>query len=443
AYDTLNQAEQAMQKWQDEWDAFKEADAGFRQQIEVGNARVAHLQESLEEIRYRTQTLVSEKESGGDEELERLQEELGVKLAVATEAVESARTDLSDKQQNVRHCRDRIHTLTEKLADMRTRQQKLEGTLAALIPLQQGEAGETDPGIQDWISSFAEESPPRLLEQINVEPEWAQALETVLGQHLQSVVVNDFDSALTALSHFNQGNIGIISVTGTSQNTSTDSGLPRMIDKVVSGTPLDQLLGRILLADDVTSALAIYPQLGDSESVVTRSGIWIGKGWIRVSQHKSEDSILLREKKIQGLKSENDALLSEIADMLTQLDSARSGLEQAEAGQQQAQKNLGELQENLASLQSQYAEIRTHRQQIIKRTEQIEEDLESLQSREDSARQELEGIEKMLGRTGNDQTDLLGQKAKLVELREKHQSLLDRARSDWQTTHEHSHEIAL
>ncbi len=442
AYDSLNQAEQAMQKWQDEWDAFKETDAGFRQQVEVGNSRVTYLGESLEQTVYRRQSLTEELEIAENENLDKQLLELETMLVTRNGQVDNARTLLEEKITGVRAYRDQVHTLTEKIADLRTQQQKLEGTLAALIPLQQGDDSLDQAGITDWLTSLGELSSPRLLEQLNIEPAWAQALETVLGQHLQSVIVNNFDAALGALANWGQGNISII--TGSGENASANTrNLPRLIDKVVSGTSLDSLLARVYLADDLVGAMKIYPQLGKTESVVTRSGIWIGMGWIRVHQTKSEDSILLREQKIQALKVENTGVLSAIANLQKQFAEARSSLENAEQQQQELQDSLGKFQNQHTLAQAQHADLKLRREQLARRIEQINEELESLQNREESGRQEIDNIRNMLERTRTDQTNLASQKTTLVELREKHAGLLEQARTNWQSTHEHSHEIAL
>ena len=442
AYDSLNQAEQAMQKWQDEWDAFRETDAGFRQQVEVGNSRVTYLGESLEQTVYRRQTLTEELEAVENENLDKQISELEATLLDRTGTLESSRSMLEEKISGVRGYRDQVHTLTEQIAELRTRQQKLEGTLAALIPLQHGDDGQDQAGITNWLGGLGEQSAPRLLEQLKIAPEWAQALEAVLGQHLQSVIVNNFEAALGALSSWDQGNISIIS--GAAENASADNrNLPRLIDKVVSGTSLDSLLANVYLADDIADAMKIYPQLGKSESVVTRSGIWIGVGWIRVHQTKSEDSILLREQKIQALKQDNTKVLSAINDLQNQLGHARANLENAEQRQQELQGSLGQYQNQQTLAQAQLAEIKARREQIARRIEQINEELESLQNREEAGRQEIDSLRSMLDRTQMDQTNLASQKTTLVELREKHAGLLEKARTSWQSTHEHSHEIAL
>jgi chromosome segregation protein len=442
AYDTLNQAEQAMQKWQDEWDAFKETEAGFRQQIEVGNSRLTYLGENLEQTVYRRQLLRDELESAEMEGMDRQIVDLEATVSSRVEQVTANRSMLDEKIANVRHYRDQVHTLTEKIAGMRTQQQKLEGTLAALIPLQQGDTSLNQAGINSWLTTLGEQDSPRLLEKLNIEPAWAQALESVLDQNLQSVIVNNFDAALAALANWGQGNISLITAAAAPAGANVRH-LPRLIDKVVSGTSIDKLLARVYLAETIAEAMQIYPQLDQNESVVTRSGIWIGPGWIRVHQTKSEDSILLREQKIQALKAENAEVLSVIADLQQQLAQARSDLESAEQQQQDLQTGLGQAQNQQTLAQAQLAEIKVRREQLARRIEQITEELEKLESREDASRQESDNLRQMLERTRTDQENLASQKTTLIELREKHAGLLEQARTNWQSTHEHSHEIAL
>jgi chromosome segregation protein len=176
---------------------------------------------------------------------------------------------------------------------------------------------------------------------------------------------------------------------------------------------------------------------------VTRTGIWIGRGWVRVNQSSEEDSILLREQKIQLLKSENDNLLSDINTLKVELESVKVELNNAEEHQKNADKQVHELQQGLTTTQSHTAEIRGKNQTAQKRLEQIVEELEVLRDREESSNKEINNIENALERTRNDQTSLSAQKNQLIEIRNKHQDLLDGARNTWQSTHEQSHEIAL
>lgn len=444
AYDALNQAEQAMQKWQDEWDAFKEADANFRQQIEVYNARLNHLREGLEDIYYRRRNLTEELELARGEQLDGQLGELDENLERSDVALADAKKELENYQQQVAGNRERCDTLSEKITENRTRQQKIEGTLAGLVSLQKSDAGSEQAGIDDWLAGLGQADARRLYEEINVEPEWAHALETVLGQHLQSVIVNDFKQTLTALESLSSGNINLMSRSGDATDTSQDMNKPRLLDRIsATGTSVDSILQKVYLAEDVAAAVAISGELGRSESVITRSGIWIGQDWIRVNQSPEEDSVLLREQRIQSLKAENEQLLSLLAELETQLEQARTDLAQSEQQHRQSLTMRAELHEQFTNMQSKHAEIRGKRESTQKRIEQVDDELESLQEREEAAQKEITSLEATLGRTREDQSTLVSQKEQLTELRNKHQLLLDGARNNWQSTHEQSHEIAL
>jgi chromosome segregation protein len=443
AYDSLNHAEKAMQKWQDEWDAYKEADADFKQQIEVSNTRVNHLKEGLEEIFYRKESLTKESDVVEKERLGGKLEDLDASLEVKLSEVLDAKKTLESKQNQVVFCRNKMTSVQEKYTESRTQQQKIEGTLAALVSLQKGNAEIDQEKIENWLTNLGVDSRQRLYEEINVEPDWAHALETVLGQHLQSHIVKNFDETINALNSLSGGNISFVS--SESQNTPKKDNIhPRLIDKVsYTGSLADNILQQVYIAEDITEALEIYPDLTVSESVVTRTGIWIGRGWVRVNQSSEEDSILLREQKIQLLKSENDNLLSDINTLKVELESVKVELNNAEEHQKNADKQVHELQQGLTTTQSHTAEIRGKNQTAQKRLEQIVEELEVLRDREESSNKEINNIENALERTRNDQTSLSAQKNQLIEIRNKHQDLLDGARNTWQSTHEQSHEIAL
>ena len=443
AYSSLNQAENALQPWQDEWDAYMQSTAGLGRQIEVESTRLGHQQAGLEEIRYRKQTLTTELETAEVEDLGTQLTKLDADVARHSREVDTSRTKLDKKLDDVRQCRGKVNHLAEKIADIRTVEQKSKGTLASLEALQQGDSSQDDGRVSKWLSSFSKKAHSQLVEQITVDPDWSHALETVLKQHLQSVVISDFHQALKALKATTDINVGIVTESS-SQVTRKKGDMPCLLDKVSSDIRLDGLLADIYLAQDINEALKIYPLLKGSKSVVTRSGIWLGKDWMRVNQVQNvEDSILLREKKINTITSELNGLSNEITLLQRQLNETQQRLEKTEKEQHDGQKELSAIQEGLTAIRSNQSEIKERREQTLKRIEQIREELDSLVSREESDQQELDIIQNSQKRAEADLTQLSAHGVRLTELREKHQKLLGDARTSWQTTHEHSHEIAL
>ena len=444
AYDTLNQAEKALQCWQDEWDACREAAASLGRQIEVDITRMTHQQESLEEIRYQRQSLTAQLKASEQDNLDEQLANLDADVATHSREVAVSKTQLDEKLGDVRQCREKVSHLTEKIAGIRTTEQKLEGTLASLEALQQGDSNPDDGRLGDWLSSFNRNTPARLVELITVDPDWSHALETVLMPHLHSIVISDFQQALEALKTITDINIGIIAGAGR-QTIQKKGGLPRLLDKVSSDIAcLDGLLAHIYLAEDVHDALKIYPQLTRSESVVTRSGVWLSQDWIRVYQVQDiDDSILHREKKINTTKAELSRLSSEITAHQRQLDEAAQRLEIIEQEQHGGQRLFNALQEECTAVRLQQSEIKERHEQSLKRIEHIDEELDVLNAREDSEQQVLDKLQRSRKRAEADLAQLSTQCLRLTEQREKHQKLLSDARNSWQATHEHSHEIAL
>ena len=330
AYDSLNQAEKSMQIWQGEWDAFKEEDAELKQKIEVCNARINHVKDSLEEIDSRKRSLAQELEEvklrHESSELSKLGETLNAKQI----EMEQSRQNLDASINNLRTSNEKVIQIKEKISDTRTAQQILEGTLATLLSLQHGN---DDDGkeINDWLSRVGIQDPQRLYEDIDVDPNWTHAVETVLGQYLQSVVVKDFENTVRELESITNGQLSLVSNAKAMAETTNNNSLPRLIDKVRSNeTAIDHIIGNVYIAENISQALTQYPSLETNESVITQTGIWIGNGWVRVNRRNEEESVLIREQKIQSLKSENDSLLNTISNLQSQFDETAIELQETE-----------------------------------------------------------------------------------------------------------------
>ncbi|MEX2523866.1 MAG: chromosome segregation protein SMC [Gammaproteobacteria bacterium] len=444
AYDSLNEAEQAMQGWQAEWEAFQENISGYERQIDVDNTRLSHLEASLEEIRYRRQVLNEELDSQEQEELERQLAELEGQLQRQQSELQGQRNEREEQLDSVRANRDRVHQLNEQLAELRSEQQKLAGRIASLESLQQDALGEDGTAISEWLASLGLDNAARLVEEISVEDQWAHALETVLDRHLQSFYIEDITAALEKLGELEHGHLSILSGQSTSPAPAPGKSYPRLLDKVAGAPPLADLLRDVYIADTMGDALAVYRNLSDGESVVTPDGVWLGPNRIRINRpEQEEDGILAREQTIKALKEEEARLTAEVERCRAQLDAARQALENAEESQHSLEGELNNRQETLSEARSRQSSLNTRLEQVIRRKEQVQEELEELDEREQSEQEELETIRSRVARIESDKEALSSERSHLADKREQHRRLLDEARSRWQETHEQSHEIAL
>jgi len=443
AYDALNQAEQAMQGWQNEWDALQESGAGFDRQIEVDNTRLEHLEAGLEELRYRRETLQQELEETDADGLAGELQELETGLEQHNADISEQRRNLESRREALRSSRDRVDQLNEQLAGLRSDQQKLAGRIASLESLQQSALGDDDSAVREWLAGVGGQQPPRLMERISIDEEWTHALETVLDARLQAFYIDNLDSVVEALESLPAGSLELAAA-GPGGGSAANRDWPRLLDRINTDLVLDDLLDGVYLAEDTQQALARYPQLQADESVVTPDGLWLSRRWLRIRRREGEqDGILSREQSLKSLRGEEQALAQEIERCLENLETARRELEKAEEAQHQGQQVLSSRQEALADIQSRRSELKTRHEQAQHRIARIREELESLDDREEEDRRELESMRQRLERVGADQQALAAERTRLSEQREQHRRLLEEARTRWQETHEQSHEIAL
>ena len=121
------------------------------------------------------------------------------------------------------------------------------------------------------------------------------------------------------------------------------------------------------------SARALLAGLGDDESVITRSGEWLGDGWLRVVRcGEAQQGALARESEIKQLRAEIEALGSieqRTNEALTQM---RDKLLEAEQLREDAQRTLylahrgvselaGQLQGQHSRLESAQARVDAYR----------------------------------------------------------------------------------
>ena len=444
AYDALNQAEQAMQGWQTEWDACVETASDFNRQLDVDKARLEYLQDDIEEICSRRQTLHQQLEVIDTDELRQGLTGLAVQLEDQELALQQGRTEIEDKQKQCQQLRIQGHSLGERLAVKRSDYQKLEGKIASLDALQQHVAGTDEETVQEWLTQLDLNKAPRLAQQLEVKPEWTLALETVLGYHLQDICVDDIDTIASRLGNLSGASLGLISGTDHGEQKRDHKSFERLADKVTSKISIDRFLEGVYIAADMDSALNLRNQLTGSESVITTDGIWMGRSWLRVNRPVDEQAgVLAREQQIQKFNSESEILNKEISDLETVQNKCNESLTQLEEALQKQQTNIHPSQQILSGLHSRHAETKTRMEQAEERILQFRDELDGIDQQEKEDKEEIDTLQQRVERTQSDKERLDGQRSNLSEIREKHRRTLDAAREQWQKTHEQSHEIAL
>ena len=443
AYEFLNDAEQAMQGWQAEWDTYNEASADYSRQEQIGETRLEHLQQDIEESLQARKALEQELDTIDEDAIRKAIEEQTASVNTAEEKQAEFTRQLEAKREGILSLRNEAQALNEKANEQRRAQQMLEGRLSSLEALQQSSFGKDQEKISSWLESTGLTDKPRLAQQLEVETGWVRAVEIVLQDDLQDIIVDNHDEYTTELAALSEGNLGIISPAG-EETSGMQTEFVRLADKIKASFSLTGLLDGIYVAESLEAAQEIRKQLKTNESVITGDGIWLGRGWSRVCRGMDEQNrTLTREQEIQKLKSLHARAELQLEELEACIESSRVSHDQVEQALNDLQSGLRQNQEELSGFRASLAASRVQQEQIEARTTKINEELVSLDEQTKDDEFEIETINNNLQSVSGNRQDMEGQREALINLKEQHRSSLDSARQRWQSTHEESHGIAL
>ncbi len=424
---SLQEAEAALVGWQKDWDELtrKVNDAEQRRKIE--GIRAEQIESRLQSFSERGRKLEVAKTVA---DLGKLKADFG-QLEIQEQRKRQARDEfdrhLADVNGQIRKLRDQDQKLSRLADERRSILQKAEGRFASLDALQKAALGQGDGEIQKWLEGAGLESSQRVAQALEVADGWTRAVETVLGDYLQAVCVDDMKAATANIDKLASGKVTVLEI------DARDSEFPDVADSLaskVSGAPaaVRAMLGPVRCVERLDEALSHRDALADGESVITSDGIWLGKNWLRVSRDQDRKAgILSREHEMRRLKGsvrefrarfdsarkllrdgrsrlteleerreavqqDASALLNEYSEVKAALDSSRYRLDQANARQAAIAEEAGDLESEKVSAEEQLCDSRRRFDEAVEGLANLEAQKAALEARREELRQELERV---------------------------------------------------
>ena len=437
------QAEQEMQAWQSEWEAFNTRANECSQTAQVERTRIDHLERHLMQLSQR------------QERIEQEQRQLdGSALEAEIDALE---TQANERQQHAQQLQEqleglhgRIHRLREstrsqqtELNEKQNQQQSLHGRMASLKALQQAALGEQTEGeIRRWLDAHGLGDAPRLAKQLEVDAGWERAVETVLGHYLEAVCVEGSDQLAAALDELGQGALSIID-TRSGEPAST-AAADRLAGKVRAPWSLAGLLDGVYIADGLPEALALRAGLAAHESVVTPQGIWIGSGWLRVARDENAQSgVLQREKEIKEIEEQLKVNKEAVAALQATLEDGRAELQQAEARREELQQEANQAHRQFSDARAQLDARRTRLEALHKRSAALHREAGEISAQQDEDNAAADAARKSLHAALAGLESLADEREQRQAQRDRLRSALEEARATAQRDRDQAHELEL
>ena len=378
--ENLKRVEGGLESWQTTWHEFTVEAQDFEQTCNVENTRIEQLEARLSQLRDRDAQLAEEQEGISIAELEQKLDEQAHCDANAKLRVDSLHGTLKEIDREIVRLREQEQALSSELEGLRGELDSRRGRAETLEALQEAAFGQDQEQMTEWVARERLEKNSRLAQKLVVEKGWEQAVETVLGDFLQALCVTRTGEHLARLP-----DTDLVLIDAQVADASGATGT--LLTKVQHAGSGGQILSKVRIANTLEEALTLREQARPDETVITRDGIWLGPGWVRVSRRQQEaGGLISREQDIRELRDRIQALEQQVVRLETDRSAGRRRLEQLETDRVQgnsesteANRQLAEASVVLAGLRDDFARIQDRLTSLTSDALQVREELGSLE----------------------------------------------------------------
>ncbi len=388
-------------------------------------------------LRQQTVDLASQEKAKSDEALTKCSEEItGVsnsvngytmKLQSLESKADTVKRELDEKSFEQQRTSSKINMLTEL-------EKNMEGYSGAVKKvIRENEKGNLR-GIRGTVSQL-----------ISVRGEYAVAIETALGNAVQNIVTDTQQDAKTAVNYLKSTSAGratflpIDAVQGRSLDEDGLEDCLGYVDKAVNLLTCDEiyseiiasLLGKTVVAEDLTCAIEIAKKYSQRFKIVTLDGQVVNAGGSITGGSAAQNAgILSRGTEIEKLKEKNDRLLKEITVSDEKYTSLSAEIEKLQKELENERQALTELMEEKIRLEGQknlvyeqyYSavslldELRGEKDSADERIFSMQRAFEIASEEADKLKKDIENYEKHLEELGERRQEIAEKREEMTSL---------------------------
>jgi chromosome segregation protein len=340
-------------------------------------------------------------------------------LAGAAEALRERRQQLKGAEEAYAACQQELaageQALTAAQRQMADRTGKLE-VLRQLNVAGAGLASGTQAVLRglDKPELFKSAIAGVLGTLLEVEPRFIPAIEAILGQNLQAVLVRDAEVAaalLDSLAHGKKVGRATLSVAGADRGASDSGAGPRAlpagalswaVDAVVPSAPADgaarRLLAEAVLVEDLAAAQLLREQ-EPALTIATLAGEVLGRDGFWHAGHggpggEAAQGVLARQGQIKKLSAEVAVAERDVVARLAARAAAATALQTAAAALAEARDLSQRGQMEVSTRESQLALLERESRDLTARAESLAREQQDAAHRSQAARDEAKTVER-------------------------------------------------
>ncbi|MGD8325035.1 MAG: chromosome segregation protein SMC, partial [Gammaproteobacteria bacterium] len=311
---------------------------------------------------------------------------------------DNASKGLDSVTHQIRQLREQEKRVGERLDAVRAQLQNDRGRLASLEALQEAALGKVSKQVDEWLARHSLQNNSRLAESLQVTNGWERAVEVALGTALQSVQVSNIADIATDVSDLGEGSIGLLESPPQESDLESGDAADLLLSHVRAPRAAHRLLRGVFAADTLEAALEMRARLKAGESIITRSGVWVGDCWLRVAGRDDPHAgVIARGEEMERLRQSIQQTSHRGDDLAKALADTRFQIEQLEGKRVSTQEELNRRQQLFTAVTARLTSCRGEAEQTQTRLRQLDQsiaersqELSQLNTRIEASRQSSE-----------------------------------------------------
>ena len=387
--EALAVAEAAMSAWQQRWEEFNRDSAESTRLAQVEQARIEQIDTGLKRLMAQRERLAGERAQLEASVSGAKPEEFAAAEQQARDLGRTAQNELDAALASLQELRNAERQAAAALDAAKAALQAAQSEWMTIDAVQKAALGKGRAGSSEWLEKHKLEGRPRLAQQLEVDKGWERAVETALGSYLEAVCVDGLEAVAESLDSLGAGQLIIAE---SEPDMAAQSGTGTLAARVRGPTLVADLLADIVTVDTLAEALTRRRSFKAGESVITRNGTWLGRGWVRVARSEAGHAgVIEREQELRRLSDRVSGQERAVAGLEDGLAASRTQLAALDASRDELHAKVNRLHHDLVSVRGAHEAIRSKTQQVAERIDRLGSELTQLGS--DLARDESDAGE--------------------------------------------------
>ena len=375
-------------------------------------ADIKTLETNLEESRQRMEQIRSDIHAGTQREQQAAQQ-----LADAQKQLAQAREEVTANQNTISGYTLRQQTRAKRRDELAEQVQKLHSQVESVAAKARVfRAMEKDfEGYQKSVRQIMQEAKAGALRNVHgpvsqlirTDDSYTVAIEIALGGALQQIVVGneqDGKAVLAYLKRTNGGRTTVLPLSVIQGKTLKETGLEKCRGYVGIASELvkyekqyqgiiENLLGRIVIVQDIDGAIAMAKQYANRFKIVTLDGQVVNPGGSMTGGSVNKEAgILSRANELEKLAAQEKELTEKLQTLETEFQEARRGADEVEFQLNAAKEQLQEAEKQVLTAEGLVRQHEIWLQAITDAKDAANKELENLQKRENADRQQQASV---------------------------------------------------